>query len=771
MSVLIYDIMPPKRKPAKKVIKKEDRFLQVVTLLLVVGVVFNWAGYSGIVGTVAYLNDTESSQGNAFVAGALDFVLGSPDDFMPSPLSLGSSALREIEFTNNYNFPKYQVRTDGFNGELCHYLILEGSVDGRASISMPLKDFVSGIVDFSEPMDLWSFKITLPATAPKEAEGKTCQFKFIFFGSQIKNDLPFGEGFNDTEEIASVVISEKCEDYEIKSQGYWKNHPEIYAQYLPQTLGNYVVDTTTKAGAVFSECGGNDMSDKLRCQLLAMKFNVAHFGVGGYFVKSCGNSGEVNKTIDEIVIEADNLLKTCPQPPKEVLEAMKDLLDCLNNLGTVEICGMGGEEPMIVINKVYYDVDKEHGTEPYNEFIELYNPSRNEINLSNWTIGDNTSQDVIPSGTIIPAHGYLLITGNSSTFGYWDIPDEVIKIVLSDGEIGNGLANTDDRVILKTPDGVEVDAMSYGTDTYAFNPSCPDVDEGHMLGRYPNGFDTDTAADWKDYGLPTVHVDYPNGGETFYVGRSYHIKWTATNPSGSNSDLLIDLYYSADSGATWANIVMSTENDGDYYWRVPLFIGEVGSGYYVPSAKGKIKAVAHNKNNFMVNDWDMTDKDFCPPIDYSLLTPEEAEYLMSLENLTGGDGGAVEEVVETINNFVGELFDTESSSNASPEDLTAEQTETENIETVTTDTEQSVEQAPEEQQTETAVSDEPASNEPVSEEPITSEPISADPIVVIEKLIAEPIILPQDTADTAEPMDTINTETPIDNTNSGEPVE
>jgi predicted ribosomally synthesized peptide with SipW-like signal peptide len=770
MSVLIYDIMPPKKKPTKKAVKREDKFLQIVTLLLAVGVVFNWAGFSGIVGTIAYMNDTESSQGNAFVAGALDFVLGSPNDFLPSPLTLGGSASREIEFTNNFNFPKYKVRTDGFNGELCQWLMIEGAVDGGTSISLPLETFISNEINFSEP-DLWSFKLTLPADAPETAEGKTCQFNFIFDGSQIKNDLPFGMGFNDTEEIASVVISEKCEDYEIKSHGYWKNHPEIYAQYLPQNLGSYVVDTTTKANAVFSECGGSDMADKLRCQLLAMKFNVAHFGVGEYYVESCGcvpgaKCGgcikDVNKTINEIILEADDLL-TYPYGTFAEKEAMKNLLDCLNNLGTVEICGMGGEGPMLVINKVYYDVDDEHGIEPDNEWVELYNPTRDDINISNWVIGDNTAQDVIPAGTIIPAHGYLLITGNSSTFGYWDIPAGVVKIVLADGEIGNDLDDDGDSVILKTSDGIEVDAMSYGTDNYAFDPSCADVDEGHMLGRYPNGFDTNSAADWKDYGLPSVTVIYPNGGETWYVGRSYHIKWTATNPSGGNSDILIDLYYSADSGATWGNIAMSTENDGDYYWRVPLYIGPMGTGYYTVSSNARIKAVAHNKNNFMVNDWDMTDEDFCPPIDYSLLTSEEAEYLMSLENLTGGSGGVVEEISNTVNEFVGEIFDTE---NTNDTEILTDTMDTNDTEILidTTDT--------------TDITDTNDTEILID----TEELISSDPTAIIDEFINDTEIL-IDTTDTIDTNDTVdtgilidtnntnNTEILIDTTNIIEPVE
>jgi hypothetical protein len=659
---LIYDIMPPEEKKEKIEGRREEKFLRIVSLLLILGVVFNWAGFSGVIGTMSYMSDTESSLNNSFTAGSLDFVLGSPNDFMPSPLAPGESAHREINFLNQANYPKYQVKADGFIGELCDDLILEYSLDNAASASMNLIGFVSGIVDFVEP-DVWSFKLTLPASAPESTQGQTCKFKFVFFGSQIKNNLPFGTGFNDIEEINSSIAAESCEIFEIRSHGYWKEHPEVFADHLPQNLGNYVVDTSTAANAVFVECGGDNMSDKLRCQLLAMKFNIAHFGIGDYWVESEG------KTIDEIVAWADDLL-TPPYGSHGEMEDVKDLLDYLNNLGHVKICGMGGEEPMLVINKVYYDVDNKHGVEGDNELIELYNPSRRPIDIINWIIRDNFASDVLISGTpiIIPGFGFALITGDSSTFDYWDIPADMIKIVLADGEIGNGLANNGDRVILKSPataekpDGIEVDKMSYGTDDSGFYPlpPCPDVLEGHMLGRSPNGFDTDLASDWKDFGLPLIHVDYPNGGEVWYVGRTYILRWTATNPSGIDADIIIDLYYSADSGATWGNIVRATENDGEYSWRVPLYIGHVGTGYYVPSARGRIKAVARNVNNFVVSDWDMTDSDFCPPIDYSLLTPEEAAYLMSLEYLGNGESGTAEEVVNVVENFVGDLFEQES---------------------------------------------------------------------------------------------------------------
>lgn len=295
----------------------------------------------------------------------------------------------------------------------------------------------------------------------------------------------------------------------------------------------------------------------------------------------------------------------------------------------------------IRINKVYYDVDAEHGIEYDNEWIEIYNQTNQEIDISGWKICDNSECDDIPSSDPIPAGGFALITAKDTTWDYWQIPDKVIKIVLADGRIGNGLANDGDRVILKMPDGTEVDAMSYGTDNYAFDPPAPDVEEGHILGRSPNGFDTNRASDWRDFGLPEVTVISPNGGETWYVGRTYTLQWIATNPNGEDNLLSIDIWYSRDSGKSWANIVRGTENDGAYDWRVPLFI----DGYYVPSSKGRIKVVATGPENFMVQNWDMSDKDFCPPIDYGLLTPEEIELLKELglmENLIPEENFAIE---------------------------------------------------------------------------------------------------------------------------------
>lgn len=121
-----------------------------------------------------------------------------------------------------------------------------------------------------------------------------------------------------------------------------------------------------------------------------------------------------------------------------------------------------------------------------------------------------------------------------------------------------------------------------------------------------------------------VTVLVPNGGEVWWVGRSYDLNWEASNPNGDDSALKINLYYSNDSGASWGLIVAGTENDGSYLWRVPLFL-ENGT-YWVPSAKARLKVVAYYESDEMCG-WDISDEDFCPPIDYGLITPEEAAWL------------------------------------------------------------------------------------------------------------------------------------------------
>jgi hypothetical protein len=66
---------------------------------------------------------------------------------------------------------------------------------------------------------------------------------------------------------------------------------------------------------------------------------------------------------------------------------------------------------------------------------------------------------------------------------------------------------------------------------------------------------------------PVVAVVVPNGGESWEVGTSHDITWTATDNVGVTS---IDLYYSTTgSGGTYTEIATGEPNDGVYPWTIP----------------------------------------------------------------------------------------------------------------------------------------------------------------------------------------------------------
>ena len=160
---------------------------------------------------------------------------------------------------------------------------------------------------------------------------------------------------------------------------------------------------------------------------------------------------------------------------------------------------IGASPSTLLISEVLYDP---LGTEPNEEWIEVFNNSASPMELTDWTISDNLSTDVISPTTTIPAGGCMVIAASSEDF-YANYPAFTGAIVfIADGRIGNGLGNTGDRLILKDSEGTVIDQMSYGTDTTAFHPACPDVAAGHSLERSPANVDTDTAEDWVDQEFP-----------------------------------------------------------------------------------------------------------------------------------------------------------------------------------------------------------------------------------------------------------------------------
>jgi len=183
--------------------------------------------------------------------------------------------------------------------------------------------------------------------------------------------------------------------------------------------------------------------------------------------------------------------------------------DRAKTTGNTFIAGTWETSPKVVVNEVYYYVaDDKKGVPPESkyEWIEFYNPSGTIVNLKDWEICDNHSCKQIHQNISINPNEFILVSHDSSIWapgtGYWSIPPGTKTINLG-GAIGNGLANTGDRVILKDKQGNIIDAMNYGNDTAIWNPACPGVAKGSSLTRSPNGHDTNSSSDFIENTSPT----------------------------------------------------------------------------------------------------------------------------------------------------------------------------------------------------------------------------------------------------------------------------
>lgn len=124
--------------------------------------------------------------------------------------------------------------------------------------------------------------------------------------------------------------------------------------------------------------------------------------------------------------------------------------------------------PPVIINEINYHSPTDIFTD---DWIELYNPGFQQQDISQWVITDDDTSHryVIPEGTIVPAHGYLILCRNLSLFRA--IHSTVTNIL---GNLNFGLSGIGDYVMLYNQAGMLVDSVCYGT-SYPW-PEEPDGD-------------------------------------------------------------------------------------------------------------------------------------------------------------------------------------------------------------------------------------------------------------------------------------------------------
>jgi len=193
----------------------------------------------------------------------------------------------------------------------------------------------------------------------------------------------------------------------------------------------------------------------------------------------------------------------------------------LNILITVNCMAETENIAAILLNEVMYNPEEDDN---YNEWIEIYNPTNQSINVSEWSITDNFSEDFLGGDfdngngtTIIPPKRYAIIADHGTKiYENYSISNETIKLYVDDLGIGNGLGNTKDKLILKNNTGTIIDAIEWGED-YLDIPGYPAalVDINHSLSRYKNTDTNDSSVDFYDGVVPTP------GSENTIIIHSY----------------------------------------------------------------------------------------------------------------------------------------------------------------------------------------------------------------------------------------------------------
>ena len=84
------------------------------------------------------------------------------------------------------------------------------------------------------------------------------------------------------------------------------------------------------------------------------------------------------------------------------------------------------------------------------EYIELFNPGQTAVDMSNWRI-DSAADYLIPSGTVIPVGGYLVIAENPAVIAKW-------YNITALGPWTGSLSSNGDKVELRDAGGLLVDS-------------------------------------------------------------------------------------------------------------------------------------------------------------------------------------------------------------------------------------------------------------------------------------------------------------------------
>lgn len=141
----------------------------------------------------------------------------------------------------------------------------------------------------------------------------------------------------------------------------------------------------------------------------------------------------------------------------------------------------------IIFTQILYDPP---GKEDKEEWLEIYNPTDSSLELSGWSITDNSGTWEFPDQTATGPRSYLIIARDSEGFS------NLTGCSADIGTFTRGLNNPGDQLSLKNPDLRIIDFVAWER---GYNDAYPEWDisagDGKSIKRKPLT-DTDSPGDW-----------------------------------------------------------------------------------------------------------------------------------------------------------------------------------------------------------------------------------------------------------------------------------
>jgi len=569
------------------------KIIKILATILIFS--FNLSPILNISKTFAYYSDTETSLGNTFQTGTLDFHLEG-GDWSPEEnavnLQPGGSVSTTISVIKDGSLDfvysaSTSIDTENSDPQFCNALSLK--VESETSTLLyngPLNSFSFSSfspVLISNGKDDLTFTLTLSSSYSPPEDGASCVFTFIFRGWQ--KNLSFGQGFYDEEEIENEIqnggsttsgyspIADAYVDQSQDNKNFGSSKELIVQSFKDKSNKETNNRTFIKFDFKFPS-GTNILSSNLKLYMKSapsasrnyeirrvtgtwtengIKWNnqptVATSvtdSIPSGTTKNVWLSWDVTSDVQSFVSGSSTnygwMIKDSNENSSTAYEAKFHSRESnsieLRPILEVQFSAPEVTTDHLVINEVYYHVGTGKGDNPGNEWIEIYNPTNSDVDISGWQICEKDGCDMIPSGTKIPSKGFAIASGKSSTWEkYWVLPTSTVTIDLPGELIGkNGLSDGGDRVILQNASGTVVDAMSYGNDDSQLNPPVPLSGKGKSLARIIKGYDTDSATDWIINATPNPGTNPSVDGVETLIFTSYGVAVAGYEPVIEEND-------------------------------------------------------------------------------------------------------------------------------------------------------------------------------------------------------------------------------------------